>query len=169
MLEAFHQFIGPDGDNADLTVYQMSLRALIVFVLAVGLARLGSKRFMARNSAFDLILAIMLGSILSRAITGQSPFFPTLAAGATVIALHYAFAFLAFRFQRFGYLIKGRARLLVKDGEVDHEALRRHNIGEHDLTEALRMNGNTDSRERVEAAYLERGGEISVLLKKSGK
>jgi uncharacterized membrane protein YcaP (DUF421 family) len=167
MWEIFYEWIGRDGRNSELNASQMLLRAMIVFVVAVAAVRVGSKRFMARNSAFDLILAIMLGSVLSRAITGQSPFFPTLAAGIALVALHKLFAWFGCRFDGFGYLIKGRAYLLVKNGKVDSEALRKHNIGIRDLEEALRMNGSCQRVEEVEAAYLERGGEISVLLKKS--
>jgi uncharacterized membrane protein YcaP (DUF421 family) len=144
----------------------MVLRTLVVFVLAVAMARIASKRFMARNSAFDLILAIMLGSVLSRAITGQSPFYPTLAAGTALVLMHAAFAWIGYRWNGFGYLVKGHAKRLVKDGQIIPEALKRNQVGENDLQEALRFHGGRTSVEDVEAAYLERNGEISILLKK---
>jgi uncharacterized membrane protein YcaP (DUF421 family) len=165
MWEVVHEWIGPDRDAFQLRTGQMVIRAAFVFVLAIALARLGSTRFMARNSAFDLILAIMLGSVLSRAITGQSPFFPTLAAAAGLVGMHAAFAWLASRWDWFGYLVKGRARLLAENGKVIPGALKRHNVGEHDFEEALRIHGSSTSVEEVKAAYLERNGDISILLK----
>jgi hypothetical protein len=36
---------------------------------------------MSKATAFDVIAAIMLGSIMSRAINGSAPFLPTLVAG----------------------------------------------------------------------------------------
>jgi uncharacterized membrane protein YcaP (DUF421 family) len=166
MWESIGKWIGPDEQSFDLDLFQMVIRALVVFIIAVALARLGSKRFMARNSAFDLILAIMLGSVLSRAITGQSPFFPTLAAAAALVAMHGGFAWLASRSGWFGFVIKGRARELVKDGKIIPKAMKRHGVGEHDLQEALRMNGGGISIGEVESAHLERNGDISVIRRR---
>jgi uncharacterized membrane protein YcaP (DUF421 family) len=59
-------------------VLQVSLRALIMFIAALIIVRLGSKRFLARKTAFDFILAFMLGSMLSRAINGSAELLPTL-------------------------------------------------------------------------------------------
>jgi uncharacterized membrane protein YcaP (DUF421 family) len=47
--------------------------------------RLGSKRFLGQTSAFDTIVGIMLGSIMSRAINSSAPFFPTLIAGVVLV------------------------------------------------------------------------------------
>ena len=163
MWESINGWIGHDEQAFDLGPWQMALRAIIVFIIAVALARLASKRFMARNSAFDLILAIMLGSVLSRAITGQSPFYPTLAASAALVAMHGLIAWIASRSGWFGFLVKGHARELVKDGRVISEAMRRNRVGEHDLQEALRVNGSCASVEDVASAHLERNGDISVL------
>jgi hypothetical protein len=69
---------GGDGDD-QLNAAQMALRAVVVYVVTVIIVRLGKKRFMGQGTAFDVILGIMLGSIVSRAITGNAPFFPALA------------------------------------------------------------------------------------------
>lgn len=159
MLE---RLIGPDDGSFELDVWQMMLRALLVFLIAVVLARVGSRRFMGRNTAFDLILGIMLGSVLSRAITGNSPFFQTLAAAAVLVAMHKAVAWLAFRLQWFGTFSKGEAILLVRDGKVVEEGLKRSLLGERDLLEALRIHGGYSAVEDVKEAYLERNGNISV-------
>lgn len=111
VVEMLERWIGPDSQSFSLGTEQMILRAVIVFVIAVVLARIGSRRFMGRSAAFDLILGIMLGSVLSRAITGQSPFFPTLGAAAALVAMHTLVAVLAYRFHWFGTLAKGDARL----------------------------------------------------------
>ena len=66
--------LGLEGER--LGAAQMALRAVVVYVVTVAFARLGKKRFMGRATAFDVILGIMLGSIVSRAITGNAPFCP---------------------------------------------------------------------------------------------
>ena len=46
--------------------------------------------------------AIMLGSLVSRAIAGSAPFVPTLVASAVLLALHWLFSAVAVRWHRFG-------------------------------------------------------------------
>jgi hypothetical protein len=60
---------------------------------------------MGEATAFDL----MLGSIISRAITGNAPLVPALAATATLIALHSVLTAVACRWHGLGEMIKGRA------------------------------------------------------------
>ena len=82
-------------------------RAVVVYVVTVLMVRLGKKRFMGQSTAFDVILGIMLGSVVSRAITGNAPFFPALSAAAVLLAMHWLFSALAFRSHLFGEAIKG--------------------------------------------------------------
>ena len=105
--------------------------------------------------------------MISRAITGNAPFFPSLAACLVLVAVHWLFTALAFHLHWFGGLTKRKPTLLVKSGKPDHEALRRTHVSEHDLVESLRMHGGLQSLSGVEVAYLERSGDISVV--KEGK
>lgn len=165
-LEMLEPWLGPIDGVDDPAASQMALRAMIVFCFAMVIVRLGSTRFMSRNSPLDLILAIMLGSVLSRAITGQSPFFPTLLAGAALVVLHSVFALLAAGTDFFGNWVKGSSSLLIEKGERVPGALLRNLVGTGDLREALRLHGHgVRSIDEIETARLERNGEISLVMK----
>ena len=138
----------------------------MVYVLTVLVVRLGKKRFMGQSTAFDVILGIMLGSIVSRAITGNAPFLPALAAAAVLMAMHWLFSGLAFRSHRFGEAIKGELRVLVRDGTIDREAMRGAHVSERDLWEDLRGEG-VSRLEQVAEARLERSGKLSVIEARS--
>jgi uncharacterized membrane protein YcaP (DUF421 family) len=155
--------LGLEADS--LTVWQMGLRALVVYVLGVFIVRVGEKRFIGKFSAFDVILGFMLGSILAGAITGSSAFFPSLAAVVSLVGIHFLFAKISFHSDWFGILVKGRFRTLIQDGEIDWGAMRKGNISRSDLLSALRENGGVDSTEQVRTARLERSGNISVILR----
>ena len=156
-------FLGLDAET--LTIWHMVVRAVIVYVCAVIMVRIGEKRFLGKTAAFDVILGIMFGSIVSGAITGSTEFFPTLGAALTLVLMHWLFAFLAFRSDRFGTFAKGHNRTLVKDGEINWDEMRASHISEKDLMSALRSQANMDTLEDVREARLERSGEISVLQK----
>ncbi len=149
-----------------LSVGEMLLRALVVFPVAIVFVRVGAKRFLGELSAFDLVVAIMLGSILSRAITGNSPFLPTLVAAFALVVLHRWLAWVSVEHDHIGAWIKGRERLLVEDGEVRWEEMKGGGIGEADLMAALRRNAQLTDVQAVKAAYLERTGDISVIPRK---
>ena len=163
--EIISQVLGLEVD--ELSVWHMAIRAFVVYVAALAMVRLGEKRFRGENTAFDLILGIILGSVVSRAVTGQAPFFPTLGAGFVLVGLHWLFSVLAFHSDRFGTLVKGSDRTLVKDGEILWDEMQESHITENDLLDALRTQANIAAVSEVKEARLERGGNISVIPRDS--
>jgi uncharacterized membrane protein YcaP (DUF421 family) len=105
----------------------------------------------------------MLGSIMSRAVEGSVSFGPTLLSGAVLVAAHWLLAALTSRLDWFGPLVKGRPTLLVRDGRVDHEALRQSGVSEQDLEQAIRLEVGETDPSNVRLACLERNGSISVI------
>ena len=148
-------------ESKEINAAQMGLRTVVVYVVTVLMVRLAKKRFMGRASAFDVILGIMLGSIVSRAVTGNAPFLPALVAAGALLLMHAVFSGIALRWHAFGGLIKGHPRLLVRDGQIDWAAMRAAHMTEHDLWEDLRGKDITDLRDVAEAR-LERSGQVSV-------
>ena len=163
VLETVVRLLGLERDIVDVTSVQMALRTLIVYAFALAIIRLGSKRFLSRASAFDVIVAIMLGSIMSRSINGSAPFLPTLASGAVLVGAHWLLAALAFRLDWLGPVVKGKPIRLIEHGEIDRDAMRRAGVSEHDLEQALRAQAGVTDASRVRLAILERDGSISAL------
>jgi uncharacterized membrane protein YcaP (DUF421 family) len=167
LKQALSWLIGLGLENKDINALQMSLRAVIVFFVAIIMLRIGNKRFMGKNTALDVMLGIVFGSTVSRAITGNAPFFPTLAASLVLILLHWTLAAIAFRSKGIGHVVKGRDRLLVRDGEIQWDEMRKGHITEDDLKEAMRNQGKPPEIKEVKAAHLERNGDISIITKDS--
>lgn len=157
------RWLGLSVDAIDLGFGHMAARALVVFVVAVILARMANRRMLGHNAGFDIMLLVVLGSVLSRAINGQAAFFPTLGASAILVGLHHIIATIAFHSHGFSQLVKGRPRTLVRDGKLDRAGMARSNITEHDLEENLRINGGVAGAEDVAEARIERNGSISVV------
>jgi uncharacterized membrane protein YcaP (DUF421 family) len=155
--------LGTELPQFELTSGHMAARAVVVYAAGLAMARLGKRRFLAKANAFDVLLGIVFGSVVSRAITGSSPFVPTLVAGLVLVVVHRAFAVLAFRFPWFGQLIKAKPRVVVRDGEILADALRSSYISENDLRAALRSEARVGDVRQVKEARLERNGDISVI------
>ena len=161
--EQLQAFLALGRDVQDVGAVAMALRTIVVFAFTLAIVRLGSKRFLSQATAFDVIVAIMLGSIMSRAINGSAPFVPTLFGGLALVGLHWLLAFLAFKTNWFGSVVKGEPVLLVEDGEVQADGMRRTGLSARDLNEALRHQGKPPDPSKVRLAYLERNGSISIV------
>ena len=153
-------------DAQKLNIWQMGLRAVVVYIAALIIVRIGGdRRFIGKYAAIDVILGIILGSTLSRAINGSSAFFPSIGAGMVLVAMHWLFAALAFRFASLDEFIKGRSRILISDGQLCHKAMQKSHITPKDLQSVLRLKAKTNRIEQIEVARLESSGEISLRSK----
>lgn len=153
------------GEGRDLNALQMSCRTVIMFILSLILIRIAGLKTFGKTSAFDNIIVIMLGAILSRGVVGVSPFFPVVFSGLTMVLMTRIVSILAIYNKTFGKLVKGRSRSLYKNGTINKPNLHKSLLSENDLIESIRKEGNTNSLEDIEEAFLERNGSISVIKK----
>lgn len=149
----------------ELHARHVAWRTLVVFAFGVIIVRLSNRRLLGRNAAFDVLLGVLLGSVLSRAINGGAPFGPTLLGSALLIALHHLLAAAGTRWHGVSRLLKGAPEVLVRNGRVQHDALARCDLSHEDLEEELRLQGHTPDPAEIAEARLERTGTISVVPK----
>jgi len=165
MISTFNRLLGLGLDPKDLSFIQMSLRGIIVFIVALAIVRVSNKRFLSKMTAFDAILGFVMASMLARAVNGSAAFFPTLGAGFVLVGVHAVIAKLAFISDKFGILVKGNAKTIVAEGKMDVKAMARASISKKDLLEEARLNGQVLNPDDIQLATLERNGEISIVPK----
>jgi uncharacterized membrane protein YcaP (DUF421 family) len=163
MSSLLNEWLGLHVEPKDLTLLQIALRGVIVFIAALVMLRLADRRFLAKLSAFDAILGFILASVLARAINGSAAFFPTLGVSLLLVGLHRLLGRLAFISTIFEKLIKGKAQVLVRDGKRMGPTMRRYKISEADLLEEVRLHGKVQNLDEVQTATLERNGQVSVI------
>ena len=156
-----YDIIGRNGEA--LNFGQMLARGLVVFVVGFVLIRLAAPRIFSRATPIDIVLSVIIGSNLSRTMTGNAPFLETMAVTALLVFLHSVLARLAVRFKPLATVLKGRPRILARNGEIDWSAMRASAVGHRDLLAAVRRAGGY-SLDSIDLAVLERGGEIEVVL-----
>ena len=168
-MNALHDFfqmlLGPDGQPKDLTFLQASTRGLIIFVVALALVRTGDRRSLSEKTGFDTLFIVLVGAMLARAINGTGPFFISISASIVLMIAHRLCALAACRSHAFGKLLKGQDVILVRDGQIDREAMRKKLVSEHDLEEDLRLEAKTEDISKIRIARLERSGDISFMKK----
>ncbi len=161
-MELFRTLIGPDEGYQ--TMAQLSARAVVMFVFGILCIRIAGRRTFSQAAPLDIIVYLIVGSNLSRVVTGGAHVLPSMAATMTFGVLHRLLAYATLHWNPLSDWIKSRPSVLARDGLADHQAMTRHGISREDLLEGLRLK----QVERVEDARLvtlERNGKISVIPK----
>ena len=155
---------GGDTPVEPLKIHHVMARAVIVYLAGLAIVRLGKSRSVGRMTPLDVLLGFILGSLLSRGITGHASLSGTIMACAALVATHWLLTLQACRSHWFGNLVKGRAHLIVENGVPIQENMAHHHISIHDLEEYARNKGIEDIS-GIRRAYKERNGEVSILPK----
>ena|SRR5436305_4396601 len=158
--------LGAGQEAKDVNALQVCFRALLIYLFGWAILRIGDNRFLGRETAFDVILGFVLGSVLSRAINGSSTLLMTATASVVLVATHQLLAWVTFRSRRLGKVFKGSPHVLIQDGRILEDEVRRHRLSPGDLEEALRLGARVTDPDRVQEARFERSGDISVITKK---
>jgi uncharacterized membrane protein YcaP (DUF421 family) len=167
IVNALRWLFGNDAPSGQLEWHQIIARAAVVYIAGLVIIRVGKSRLLSRATPLDVILAFILGSVLSRGINGSAALTGTILAAATLVSMHWLLTRLACRSHWLGNLIKGQPHLLISNGELQWDNIRRSHITEHDLREELRLNGNVEDFNEVKAAYKERSGEVGVVRRQA--
>jgi uncharacterized membrane protein YcaP (DUF421 family) len=137
-------------------------RAGAVYVLMLVVVRALGKRTVGNFSAFDLLVALMLGELVDEIIYGDVRFIEGTVAIVAIAAVAYADSWLAYYDHGMEGLLEGKPTIVVRDGEFVRRGMRDERMNEKDVLGALRSEGVTDMRE-VRLAVVEHDGRVSVL------
>ena len=138
-----------------------AVRAFAVYVLMLVVIRALGKRTVGNFSAFDLLVALMLGEIVDEVIYADVRFIQGAVAIVSIAALAYADSWLSYS-EKGSRMLEGVPTIVVRDGEFDRQGMRRERINEKEVLGHLRSQGIYDMRE-VHLAIVENDGSVSVL------
>jgi uncharacterized membrane protein YcaP (DUF421 family) len=139
-----------------------ALRAVGVYVLMLAVIRMLGKRTVGNFTAFDLLVALMLGEVVDEIIYGDVALAQGLTAIAVIAAAHYSNSWLSYWDHGFDRILEGLPTPIVQDGALRREGLRRERMNEKDALAELRLQGVEDLAE-VQLAQVEVDGQVSVI------
>jgi uncharacterized membrane protein YcaP (DUF421 family) len=144
------------------TAGDVVIATVAICLTALLLVRVVGQRSLTAMSATDVVCVIALGAVVGRTTLLA---IPTLAAGVIAVAVLFALRGLlarAARVRGLGRLLAPGPVVLVRDGRVLADGLRRARVQEDELREQLRLAGVV-ALDRVGLVVLERTGRLSVL------
>lgn len=146
-------------------VWERIIRAILVYFFVVVALRLAGKREIGALNPFDLVVLLFLSNILQNSIIGNDlSITGGLIGAATLLLLNYAVQRFLFDHQALDRVLEGEATVLIEDGKILHENLKKELVTEDVLIVAVHKQGLLDIAD-VEKAVLETDGNISVFAR----
>ena len=149
-----------------LPVVEKVLRPVVVYVFLIVGLRLAGKRELAQLNPFDLVVLLTISNTVQNAIIGDdnSVTGGIIGAGTLLFVNHVVVRYL-YGHERLERLVEGDADLLVDNGCVRRDRLKKELITLSELESAAHKQGFA-SLEEIDRAILEPGGTICFFAKK---
>src|ERR1700719_2538402 len=142
------------------------LRPIIVYVFLVVGLRLSGKRELAQLNPFDLVVLLTLSNTVQNAIIGDDNTVTGGILGATaLLAMNYLVVRFLYDHRKLDQFVEGRADVLIEDGKVRAQHLKKELITLEQLGAAARKQG-FDSLSEVQQCILEPGGTLTFIARK---
>jgi uncharacterized membrane protein YcaP (DUF421 family) len=126
--------------------------------------RISGKRTLSEATAFDLVLLLIISETTQQAMvdsdnsmTNAALLILTLVGASIAMSLLKRNSPLADRW------LEGAPLIVMKEGQVLSDRMKKEWIDEGDLLEAARLQHGLRILDEIEAAVLERGGQISII------
>ena len=146
-------------------VWERIIRAILVYFFVVIALRLAGKREIGALNPFDLVVLLFLSNILQNSIIGNDlSVTGGLIGAATLLLTNYAVQRFLFNHQTLDHALEGEATVLIEDGKILHENLKKELVTEDVLIVAVHKQGILEIVD-VEKAVLETDGNISVFAR----
>jgi uncharacterized membrane protein YcaP (DUF421 family) len=151
-----------------LPVLEKVLRPVLVYAFLVISLRLSGKRELVQLNPFDLVVLLTLSNTVQNAIIGDDNSVTGGVIGATsLLVVNYLVVRFLYKHRNLDQLVEGRADVLIEDGKVRTQHLKKELITMAQLEAAARKQG-FDSLSEVQQCVLEPGGTISFIGKRPG-
>ncbi|WP_010248119.1 DUF421 domain-containing protein [Acetivibrio cellulolyticus] len=140
-------------------------RTLILFLLVVITMRVMGKRQIGELQPFELAVAILISELAAVPMQNTGiPLVNGIIPILTLLIAQMALSFIALKSTKARGVICGKPSVLIENGKIQEEELRKEMYTLNDLLEQLRIN-NTPNIADVEFAILETNGQLSIIPK----
>ncbi len=149
-----------------LPLLEKILRPIIVYAFLIVGLRLSGKRELVQLNPFDLVVLLTLSNTVQNAIIGDDNSVSGGIIGATsLLVINYLVVRFLYDHRKLDQLVEGRADVLIENGSVQTQHLKKELITMEQLSAAARKQG-FESLGEVQQCVLEPGGTLTFIGKK---
>src|SRR5262245_6694089 len=148
--------------NMSVPWWELIFRSLVVYSALIVILRVSGKRQVGQLAPFDLVLLLVISNAVQNSINGgDNSLVGGFISAISLVAANYTLGVLTYRSKRVARIIEGRPQVLIHNGHLYSEVMRKEKLTQHELDAALRAAG-VACIEHVHFAILENNGQISV-------
>jgi uncharacterized membrane protein YcaP (DUF421 family) len=138
--------------------------ALVLYAFLVVLFRCAGKRTLQQVTTFDFVLLLIIAEAAQQALTGaDSSVTQAFTIIGTLVAADIALSLVKQRWKRADDWLTGRPLVLLEDGRLLEDRMRRSRVDRGDILEAARELQGLERLDQIRYAVLERDGHISIV------
>jgi uncharacterized membrane protein YcaP (DUF421 family) len=147
-------------------VAEKMLRPITVYFFLIAGLRLAGKRELAQLNPFDLVVLLTLSNTVQNAIIGDdNSVTGGIIGAATLLFVNYIVVRFLFQHETLDRLVEGDPDVLIENGVIRTDRLRKELITRSELAAAAHKQGFA-SIDEIDRAILDPGGSISFFAKK---
>ena len=140
------------------------LRAAAVYFFLLVVFRIAGKRTLAQITPFDFVLLLVIGEATQGALVGDDQSLTTAAIIiVTMVGLNVLLSEIKENSRRAENWLDDTPLVIVDDGKLLEERMRKERIGEDDILHAAREAHGIERLSEIKYAVLERSGGISIV------
>jgi uncharacterized membrane protein YcaP (DUF421 family) len=137
-------------------------RAIAIYVVMLVVLRFLGKREVGNFTAFDLLVALMLGEVVDEIIYGDVPMIQGLLVIIIIAGAEYVTSWVSYMNHSADKLLDGVPTIVISNGQLQREGMRKERMNEQEIMGLLREKEIEDLRE-IKLAVVEVGGNLSVI------
>lgn len=138
-------------------------RVIILYVFVIIAMRIMGKRQIGELQPYELVTAIILSELAAMPMQDTAiPLLHSIIPIIGLVILEVLSSYLALKSQRFRKIVCGVPSIIIKDGKIIEEELRKQRFNLDDLMEELRLLGYVDVAD-IEYAIMETSGKLSIV------
>ena len=142
-----------------------AIRTVIIYIFIILALRVTGKRQIGELQPVELVVTLLISDLAAIPMQDNGvPLISGLIPIAILVSLELLLSSLMMKSTRLSQVINGNPVVIIKNGKLDQQTLRKLRLGVDDVTEAMRQQELFDIRQ-IDCAIAETNGRISFFEK----
>ncbi|PVY40189.1 DUF421 domain-containing protein [Pontibacter virosus] len=142
------------------------IRGLILYVFLMIIFRVSGKRTLYEATVFDFVLLLIIAETAEQALVGEDQSMTnSFVLIVTLLLADISLSLLKQKFNYFGKVLDGVPVIILDDGKLLHDRLKKVRVDEADIMESARALQGLQRLDQIKYAILEKDGKITIIPK----
>ena len=140
------------------------IRGAIIYIFLLLIFRISGKRTLYDATVFDFVLLLIIAETTQQALLGDDfSIINGLLLIITLIFMDICMSLLKQKFKPFGKVIDGTPLILLDNGKLLTDRLKKERVDEDDILESARALHGLERLNQIKYAILEKDGKITII------